>query len=96
MNLTITLPILVVSCVLLMISLRTGWLESLLLLVIPMIYAAYSAMTGVIVNLKLPKLEWTSEVMAIKLFSLYNHAKWMFIDRQALSLCTGSIRHPRT
>ncbi|MGN7764116.1 hypothetical protein [Paenibacillus sp. 22594] len=65
-NLTITLPVLVVSCVLLMISLRTGWTESLLLLVIPLIYACYSAMMGVIVNLKLPNLEWTSEVTVVK------------------------------
>jgi len=65
-NLTITLPILAVSCVLMMVSLRTGWIESLLLLVIPVIYACYSAVMGVIVNLKLPKLEWTSEVTVIK------------------------------
>ncbi|GGG02126.1 hypothetical protein GCM10010912_53690 [Paenibacillus albidus] len=65
-NLTITLPVLVVSSMLLMISLRPGWIESLLLLVIPLIYACYSAMMGVIVNLKLPNLEWTSEVTVIK------------------------------
>ncbi|RUT47155.1 hypothetical protein EJP82_08215 [Paenibacillus anaericanus] len=65
-NLTVTLPILVVSCVLLMISLHTGWMESLLLLVIPVIYACFSAIMGVLVNLKLPKLEWTSEVTVIK------------------------------
>ncbi|WP_019914170.1 hypothetical protein [Paenibacillus sp. HW567] len=65
-NLTITLPVLVVSCVLLMISLRTGWTESLLLLAIPLIYACYSAMVGVIVNLNLPNLEWTSEVTVVK------------------------------
>lgn len=49
-----------------MISLRTGWIESLLLLVIPLIYACYSALMGIIVNLKLPNLEWKSEVTAIK------------------------------
>ncbi|WMT40983.1 hypothetical protein RE628_28640 [Paenibacillus sp. D2_2] len=38
----------------------------MLLLVIPMIYACYSAMLGVIVNLKFPKLDWTSEVTVIK------------------------------
>ncbi|AIQ71692.1 hypothetical protein PGRAT_31975 [Paenibacillus graminis] len=65
-NLTITLPIVVVSGVLLMISLRMGWTESLLLLVIPSIYACYSAMMGVIINLKLPNLEWTSEVAVVK------------------------------
>ncbi|WP_042197170.1 hypothetical protein [Paenibacillus camerounensis] len=65
-NLTITVPVTVVSCVLLMISLGTEWLESLLLLVIPVIYACFSALTGVIVNLKLPKLEWTTEVQVVK------------------------------
>jgi ABC-2 type transport system permease protein len=65
-NLTITMPISIVSCVMLMISLRTGWIESLLLLVIPLLFACYSAMLGVIVNLKLPNLEWTSEVTVIK------------------------------
>lgn len=65
-NLTVTLPILVVSDVLLMISLRTGWMESLLLLAIPLIYACFSAMMGVLVNLKYPNLEWVSEVTAIK------------------------------
>ncbi|WP_342480850.1 hypothetical protein NST07_33475 [Paenibacillus sp. FSL L8-0340] len=65
-NLTITLPVLSISSVMLMISLRTGWIESLLLLVIPLIYACYSALMGIIVNLKLPNLEWKSEVTAIK------------------------------
>lgn len=65
-NLTITVPIVVVSSVLLMISLGTGWMESLLLLVIPVLYACLTAMIGVIVNLKLPKLEWTNEVTVVK------------------------------
>lgn len=65
-NLTITVPITIVSCVILMISLHTGWIDSLLLLVIPVIYACYSALMGVMINLKLPKLEWTSEVQVVK------------------------------
>lgn len=65
-NLTITVPIVVVSSLLLMISLDTGWMESLLLLVIPVLYACLTAMTGVLVNLKLPKLEWTNEVSVVK------------------------------
>lgn len=65
-NLTVTIPMLLVSGVLLIISLGTGWVESLLLLVIPGIYACYSALIGVLVNLKLPNFTWTSEVTAIK------------------------------
>lgn len=65
-NLTINVPIAIVSCILLMISLQTGWVESILILVIPIIYACYSALLGVIVNLKLPKLEWTNEVQVVK------------------------------
>jgi ABC-2 type transport system permease protein len=65
-NLTITVPIVVISSLLLMISLGTGWMESLLLLVIPVLYACLTAMIGVLVNLKLPKLEWTNEVSVVK------------------------------
>lgn len=65
-NLTITLPVIAVSWVLLIYTLQAGWMESILMLVIPVIYACYSAMLGVIVNLKLPKLDWTSEVAVIK------------------------------
>lgn len=65
-NLTVTVPIVVVCGVLLMISLGTGWMESLLLVVIPVLYACLTAMIGVIANLKLPKLEWTNEVTVIK------------------------------
>lgn len=65
-NLTITLPVIVISAGLLIYTLRTGWVESLCLLAVPVIYACYSALLGVIVNLKLPKLEWTSEVAVVK------------------------------
>ncbi|UQZ32668.1 hypothetical protein C2I18_03295 [Paenibacillus sp. PK3_47] len=65
-NLTITIPITVVSCLILMISLDIGWLDRLLLLLIPVIYALFTALMGVIVNLKLPKLEWTNEVQVVK------------------------------
>ncbi|MDR0267794.1 hypothetical protein [Paenibacillus sp.] len=65
-NLTVTIPISMISCVMLIISLRTGWIESMLLLVIPLLYACYSAMMGVIVNLKFPNLEWKSEITVIK------------------------------
>ena len=65
-NLTITVPILVISCTMLVFSLHTGWVESLLLFAIPLLYACYIAMAGVLVNLKFPKMEWTSEVTVIK------------------------------
>lgn len=65
-NLTITLPITAVSWGLLAYTLRAGWMESILMLAVPVIYACYSALLGVMVNLKLPKLDWTSEVAAIK------------------------------
>lgn len=65
-NLTITLPVIAVSWGLLVYTLRAGWMESIFMLAVPVIYACYSAMLGVIVNLKLPKLEWTSEVAVIK------------------------------
>lgn len=65
-NLTVTVPLAVISSVLLMISLGTGWIESILLLIIPVLYACLTAMVGVLVNLKLPKLEWRNEVAVVK------------------------------
>lgn len=65
-NLTVTLPMMLISGVLLIISLGTGWAESILLLVIPGLYACYSALVGVLVNLKLPNFTWTNEVTVIK------------------------------
>lgn len=65
-NLTITLPVTAVSWGLLVYTLRAGLTESILMLAVPVIYACYSALLGVMVNLKLPKLDWTSEVAAIK------------------------------
>lgn len=65
-NLTVTLPLMLISGVLLIISLGAGWAESLLLLVIPGLYACYSALVGVLVNLKLPNFTWTNEVTVIK------------------------------
>lgn len=65
-NLAVTIPITVISSGLLIFSLKTGWIESLLLLIIPVLYACLTAMIGVVVNLKFPKLEWTNEVMVIK------------------------------
>ncbi|WNS45975.1 hypothetical protein [Paenibacillus sp. MMS20-IR301] len=65
-NLTITLPVIAVSWVLLALTLRSAWVDTILMLVIPVLFACYSAILGVIVNLKLPKLEWTSEVSVIK------------------------------
>lgn len=65
-NLTITVPVTAVSWGLLVYTLRVGLTESILMLAVPVIYACYSALLGVMVNLKLPKLDWTSEVAAIK------------------------------
>lgn len=65
-NLTITLPVIAVSWGLLTYTLQAGWMESIFMLAVPVVYACYSALLGVMVNLKLPKLDWTSEVAAIK------------------------------
>lgn len=65
-NLVLTVPVSAVSSVMLMIGLRTGWAESVLLLALPLIYACYSALAGLVVNLKFPKLDWQSETAVIK------------------------------
>lgn len=65
-NLTITVPILIISSVILMFSLRLGWMETILLFVVPVLYALFTAAWGVLMNLKFPNFEWTSETTVIK------------------------------
>lgn len=65
-NLTLTIPVLVISWALLLFSLPLSWKDSIWLLVIPVLYAIFTALVGVIVNLKWPKFDWTSEVTVIK------------------------------
>ncbi len=65
-NLTVTIPAVVVDAILITIGLKLSLGAFILLLVMPTVYAFFIAIVGLIVNLKLPKLNWTTEVIVIK------------------------------
>lgn len=66
MNLLLMLPFYLVSEVFLLLALKPGIPEFIWLLVIPAVIAVFSCVYGVAVNLRLPVLEWESEVSVVK------------------------------
>lgn len=65
-NLTITIPAIVISAVILIFTLQTNVWQSVLLFVTPMVYAIFSAQFGIIMNLLFPNFQWDSEVEVVK------------------------------
>jgi ABC-2 type transport system permease protein len=65
-NLTITLPAIVINGMLLMMTLKTGFVDSLLLFIVPAVYAVFISVMGLVINLHFPLLEWVTETTVIK------------------------------
>ncbi|MGB8453289.1 MAG: hypothetical protein WCD89_13290 [Anaerocolumna sp.] len=65
-SLTITLPAILADGILIAIGLKLSFAEFLVLLVMPTVYALFTAIFGLIINLALPKLNWSTEVTVIK------------------------------
>ncbi|QIB70214.1 hypothetical protein Ami103574_13340 [Aminipila butyrica] len=65
-SLSYLIPSILISCTLLAISLQTGFLETLALFTIPLVYAVFISIAGLFFNLKFPKYDWTSEYQAVK------------------------------
>ncbi len=65
-SLTYLIPSILISCTLLAISLKTSFIETLSLFIIPLLFAIYICVVGLAINLKFPKYDWTSEYHAVK------------------------------
>jgi ABC-2 type transport system permease protein len=65
-NLVILIPSALVAAVVLNNVLDTGFVESVLLYITPIVYALFTAFLGLLVNLLFPKLDWTAEAAVIK------------------------------
>ncbi|MDF2820416.1 MAG: hypothetical protein K0R15_857 [Clostridiales bacterium] len=65
-NLTLTVPVILVSSTLLIIKLHPSLFEIIMLYITPLVYAVFSATVGIIINLLFPILEWKSEVTVLK------------------------------
>ncbi|MDR2888558.1 MAG: hypothetical protein LBV33_01805 [Lachnospiraceae bacterium] len=65
-NLTLTIPIAVVGGIVLTIRLQPGFWDGLLLFVVPLICAGFSAIWGMYINIKLPRYDWENEITVVK------------------------------
>lgn len=65
-NLTITLPAVFLNGILIAVGLKLAIDDIIVLFLMPVVYAAFTAVSGLVINLLLPKLDWTSEVSVIK------------------------------
>ncbi len=65
-NLTVILPILWVSLVLLRIAFSLTVIQTIFLFITPTIYALFISVIGMLLNVKYPRYDWTSEYYAVK------------------------------
>lgn len=65
-NLTVILPILYVSAIFIRIVIPCSFMQTVLLFVIPTVYAFFISVLGIYLNIKFPKYDWTSEYYAVK------------------------------
>ncbi|MBR6796056.1 MAG: hypothetical protein IKM53_01740 [Clostridia bacterium] len=65
-SLTVTLPVLLVDAFVLFIGLELEPRDLVLLVTVPAVYAVFTAVGGLLVNLMLPKLDYPNEIIAVK------------------------------
>lgn len=65
-SLTYLFPSVLISCSLLAISFHTNLIETIALFIIPLLFSVFISVVGLVINLKLPKYDWTSEYQAVK------------------------------
>ncbi|MGI6153617.1 MAG: hypothetical protein ACOYJB_07290 [Christensenellaceae bacterium] len=65
-NLQLLLPAVLISSTLLAVALKMPPLDTLMLYVLPLAYAFYTALFGLFLNLRYPKFDWDSEIRIIK------------------------------
>ena len=66
MNLTVVLPVLWISLILLRIAFSFTVIQTVLLFVTPTVYALFISVMGMLLNVKYPRYDWTSEYYAVK------------------------------
>lgn len=66
LNLSLSIPSIFISCVLLAIPLNLSLQEFVLLMIIPILHTLLFSQVGIICNLYMPNLHWTSETKAVK------------------------------
>jgi ABC-2 type transport system permease protein len=65
-NLVLTIPATIINAFIVFIGLNLSLLDLLMIILLPTAFAFYVSIFGLLVNLKMPNLNWTSEVTVIK------------------------------
>lgn len=65
-NLTVILPVLYASVIFIRIAMPCSLMQTVLLFLIPTVYAFFISVFGIYLNIKFPKYDWTSEYYAVK------------------------------
>lgn len=65
-NLTVICPFALISAVLLGFKMGVSLIQSVLLCIVPVVYACFISILGMYMNVKFPKYDWTSEYYAVK------------------------------
>lgn len=66
LNLVLTIPATIINAFIVFIGLNLSLLDLLMIILLPTAFAFYVSIFGLLVNLKMPNLNWTSEVTVIK------------------------------
>lgn len=65
-NLTITIPAVFIGGILLGIQFKSSVLQMLLNILLPFVYSYFTAVFGLVINLKFPVFDWTNETVVVK------------------------------
>ena len=65
-NLTVILPVLYISAIFIRIAIPCSLMQTVLMFLIPTVYAFFISVLGIYLNIKFPKYDWTSEYYAVK------------------------------
>ncbi|MFP3154668.1 hypothetical protein LQZ18_09630 [Lachnospiraceae bacterium ZAX-1] len=104
-SLTILIPAVLVAGVLMAIRFETNFLQTLFMMITPVVFSFFVSVLGLVFNLKFPKYDWTSEAGAVKqsmsvlattgvamLFALaILGISFVFIDYSILLLCAVTL-----
>lgn len=65
-NLLLTIPFIIVNVLILQFSNIFSLMDSLWAIIVPSLLVTFMALSGLMLNLKFPKLDWTNEAMVVK------------------------------
>lgn len=66
LHIVVSVPFIVVSGVIMSFALKLSLAESVLMIIVPCLFTVFAGISGVLINLKYPKFNWTNEAAAVK------------------------------